>query len=92
MTRHQRRKAARAAQAAKLERLANAERVRRVSEQVRDNLSNPKRPGRSSAGLVSGIYRGEAMARAHGRGVSPMDWTIVHSYPRGNWANAIDFK
>lgn len=61
MTRHQRRKAAKAQQAAKI---------------VQRNLSTPCVLD-NSRGLVSGIYSGQRLDRARGQGVTPMTHRVT---------------
>jgi hypothetical protein len=69
MTRHQRRKAAKANAEARLERLITAAIADRNAKIVRGNLSNPRRPHRSAKGMGNrGIYRGDWSDFARGRG------------------------
>lgn len=67
MTRHQRRKAAKAKQATKLIALAQAERARQVNETVKANLSRPIE--RHYPIPISSVYGGLTAARADGIGV-----------------------
>jgi hypothetical protein len=71
MTRHQRRKAAKARSLEKAMRLAKAELAMRTQATVERNLSNPRRPTRSGKGMGNrGLYQGNWAATARGRGVS----------------------
>lgn len=70
MTRHERRKAAKAKREATLEYLANAERSRRIAETVKANKSAPKERNyyagiRDSLGSLQqeGVFRGRGFKR-----------------------------
>lgn len=67
MTRHQRRKAAKARWEAKAERLATAHKAWETQRIVSANLANPIRPSRTIKGLGNrGVYKGVTAATARG--------------------------